>query len=223
METRFNLFTLVHKGLRYALQRLVYSAGRLDVGDRSEVGDFFAEFKRVAVILHRHALDEDNHIQPYIDRFAPEAGRELEQQHTRSEALLARLEEAAALLEGAAPFTNDSERIWLSFVDDLNRFTGDYFLHLYHEESVAMPELWKHMDDAALIAVGNKLRSEIPPQVNAIIQSYMLTAMNMRERYTVLNGVKHTAPAEVFERLCRLAAETLTPAEWEQLKAKLGV
>lgn len=209
MDVRFNLFTVVHKGLRSALQRLVYSAGRLDIENRRERAAFFAEFKQIATMLHRHALDEDVHIQPLIDRYAPEVGKELEQQHERSEALLSRLEEAAAMLEGAATISANPELlpVWFSFFDDLNRFTGDYFLHLYHEECLAMPCLWKHLDDSSLIAVANKLRSEIPPSVQSIFQRYMIPAMNVQERLTMLTGVKQAAPQKYSRE----------PASWSRI------
>lgn len=222
MEMRYNLYTVVHKGLRFALQRLVYAAGRLDVHNLAERDHFFTEFKQLAVVLHQHALDEDIHFQPLIDQFAPEVGKELEEQHNRSEALLVRMEEAVAKMDEMESLANEDYKTWLTFVDDLNRFTGDYFLHLHHEECVSMPCLWNEMDDTELLAVSNKLRSEIPPHIMSIFLQYMIPAMNAEERFMMMNSAKQFAPAEAFDGICQIAKGALSPAEWDDLQAKLG-
>lgn len=223
MENRFHLFTLVHKGLRHALQRLVWSAGRLDIAQASERQQYFQEFKQIATMLHRHALDEDTHIQPLIEQCAPQIGKDLETQHLRSEELLNQLEKAVAEMEDAAALTEEVHRTWLSFVDTLNRFTGDYFLHLYHEECLAMPALWGAFDDAALIAAGNELRSGIPPHIQDIFQQYMIPALNTQERVTLLANVKQMAPEFIYQQMCRTFETHLEPEEWALLKVRLSV
>jgi len=72
------------KGLRNALNGLVAAAGKMDIEDRQQRAAFFKEFKDIAAMLHQHAKDEDAHIDPLIERCAPEVSRALEEQHRRS-------------------------------------------------------------------------------------------------------------------------------------------
>ncbi|WP_219639223.1 hemerythrin domain-containing protein [Cohnella sp. CFH 77786] len=221
MKQRFNMFTLIHKGLRHALNRLVWTAGRLDVANAAERQAFLEEFRHVAEMLHRHALDEDRFIQPMIDECAPEVSAEMETQHNRSEELLKRLERYAEEIAGASPFTDETRHAWLLFVDELGRFTGDYYLHLYHEECVAMPALWKAYDDAKLIETSVRLRSEVPPVIQDHFQRYMIPALNMQERTLLLTTLKKSAPEPVFREACRSFEKLLPPAEWEALQSRL--
>ncbi|MGC5323923.1 hemerythrin domain-containing protein [Brevibacillus sp. SYSU BS000544] len=222
MKTRFNLFTLPHKGLRHALQSLVYQAGRLDSSCQLERDTFLKEWKKIVLMLHQHATDEDIFIQPLIDKFNPDLAKELENQHRQSEDLLGKMENAIAEIETEKTWTHESNLRWLTFLDDLNRFTGDYFLHLYHEECFAMPCLWSYLDDEALIVVGNKVRSGVPPHIQQTFQQYMIPAMNKHERLMMLSSVKQHAPQEVFEGVCRTVQELLSPVEWEVLHKEVS-
>lgn len=218
MSTRFNLFTIIHKGLRHALQHLVWTAGRLDVADRGEREKFYAEFNRIALMLHQHANDEDTYFQPLIESCAPEVAEELETQHKRSDALLIRLEQTIQTLERAETFPSGT---WLTFVDELNRFVGDYFLHLYHEECVAMPRLWEAYEDAFLMEASAKLRQNIPPHIQSDFQRYMIPAITIQEQTLMLTLVKQSVPAPVFEELCKLFESLLSPEEWAALRSRV--
>jgi len=220
MKSRFHLFTLVHKGLRHALQELVWTGGKLDVTDRAARTKYFETFERVAAMLHQHAKDEDEYIQPLIDRCAPEIGRELEAQHQRSDELLIAVERTAQELKEAESVPAP---VWQSFLDELNRFVGDYYLHLYHEEAVAMPKLWEAFDDQELMAVGLKLRSNVPPHIQSTFQRYMIPALNVHEQANMLAIVRQGAPEPAFRELCRLYESLLPPREWEHVKASVGI
>lgn len=222
MKPRFNMFTLIHKGLRHALQQLVWSAGRLDAADAAQREEFLGRFRQAAAMLHRHALDEDTHIQPLIDECAPAVGAELEFQHQRSDKLLAELERLAAAIAASPDFTEETRRTWLTFVDELGRFTGDYFLHLYHEECVAMPELWKAFEDEVLIETAVRLRNSVPPPIQDLFQRYMIPALNIEERTLMLATLKKSAPAPVFESVSGTFQELLAPEEWTELQTRLA-
>lgn len=219
---RYNLFTLIHKGLRHALQRMVWTAGKLDVGSTAEKQAFFREFDQIVIALNRHAADEDTFIQPLIDECAPEIGAELEKQHTHSEELLAELVKMADAIKSASQVTDGTYSAWQSFIDALNRFTGDYFLHLYHEESIAMPRLWEHYDDESLKTTALRLRSAVPPEVQSIFETYMIPAINVHERSFMLHAIKQSAPEPVFREVCGKFERLLPAAEWEELQRKLS-
>ncbi|HZG84351.1 hemerythrin domain-containing protein [Paenibacillus sp.] len=218
MTKRFHLFATVHKGLRNALNTLVWTAGKMDVDDEERRGAFFAEFKDVAAMLHQHAKDEDTHIDPLIERCAPEVSRALEEQHRRSEEQLSALERSAAELERSF----DAEA-WLSFVDEFNRFVGDYYLHLYHEEAIAMPRLWASYDDAALLATSMKLRSGIPAHIQSNFQKYMIPAASIQEQTMMLSGAKSSVPEPVFQGICALYESLLPADEWKKLQERVMV
>ncbi|MFC0212772.1 hemerythrin domain-containing protein [Paenibacillus chartarius] len=218
MTTRFHLFTLIHKGLRHALQQLVWTAGKLDYTDVQEREAFFEEFRRISAMLHQHASDEDSFIQPLIDQCAPDVGQELETQHQRSDGLLDALIQA---VEKMASATSVSAQTWQAFLEDLNQFVGDYFLHLYHEESVAMPLLWEAFDDAELMAAGIKVRNNVPQHIQSDFQRYMIPALNVHEQATMLANMKHSVPEPLFRQTCELFESLLRPQEYANVIARL--
>lgn len=104
------------------------------------------------------------------------------------------MERSAAALEQSF-----DARVWHSFVDEFNRFVGDYYLHLYHEEAIAMPRLWESYDDAALLETSMRLRSGIPPQIQTNFQKYMIPAASIQELAIMLSGAKSSVPEPVFK------------------------
>jgi len=199
---------------------LVWNAGKLDFTDPKERQHYFEEFGKVAAMLHQHANDEDAFIQPLIEQCAPDTGHELEIQHQRSDEFLKCLEIAVEKMKDADSI---AAATWQSFLDRLNQFVGDYYLHLYHEESIAMPLLWEAHEDHDLIAVSIKLRNQIPSHIQSNFQRYMIPALNVHEQTMILASARRSVPEPVFQEMCRLFELLLQPKEWEDVRTRLAV
>jgi hypothetical protein len=56
----------------------------------------------------------------------------------------------------------------------------------------------------------------------AAFAALMLPAMNLPERFEMLDGVRKNAPPEAFAGMCQLASQVLDARAWQALNDKLG-
>nr|WP_277750901.1 hemerythrin domain-containing protein [Anaerobacillus alkaliphilus] len=220
-ELRYELFTAVHKGLRYELGNISSAASSLNVEDDVSLAEFTRVFQTLSRVLHSHAEHEDSFVQPIVDKLAPALSERLEEEHTSTEEILVGLDDAIAIL----PQLSKEERqvAWNNWSKNYNRFFAQYLNHLQTEEVEVMEVLWQHMTDEELDEVSVKLRSSIPPEEMAVYLSYMLPAMNVYERVGMLSQMQKFAPPEAFRGVCELAKNVLAEKDWTELEQGLSI
>lgn len=216
---RFEVYTPVHKGLRYALGVLTAKASSLNFEDDVKLSAFIKEFKPITVILHSHAVHEDAHIQPLIDKFIPEYSDRLETEHHDTEELLDDLEKRIQTIKQSS--VQERRELGSEWNYALNRFVATYLNHLQTEEIYVQQALWDNMTEEELMDLSVAIRSEIPPEQLMIYFRFMIPAQNIFENAAMLGGMKKYAPPEAYKAASQLAEQVLSSESWAELKSQL--
>ena len=85
-----------------------------------------------------------------------------------------------------------------------------------------MPALCAAVPTSELESLHAAIRQSVAPPVMADVMAVMLPAMNVGERADML-GAMSMAPAEVFAVFRRAAKAALTPVEFAEVAARIGL
>ncbi|MBS1567642.1 MAG: hypothetical protein JST39_24880, partial [Bacteroidetes bacterium] len=94
----------------------------------------------------------------------------------------------------------------------LEAFNGFIAFNLYHmnkEETLLNAVLWEHYTDQEILGIQQNIISSIPPQILMEESRWMMRAISNTEIIGWLTGLKHNAPAPVFNVFLQMAAEEL--------------
>jgi len=152
MTNRIDLFTLVHKGIRWWLGAVGAVLGATDFTSPGSTSALDA-VEELLAMLDAHALHEDTFIAPLLAERAPERAAAWEGEHRR----LAQLEESsrdqvATLRERGAAHAS-AGAAGLALYRSFSRLAAEVLEHLDAEETDLMPLLWATCTDAELATV----------------------------------------------------------------------
>ncbi|HEX7153934.1 MAG TPA: hemerythrin domain-containing protein [Thermoanaerobaculia bacterium] len=220
MEARFSLYRDIHKGVRTLLMDLTTKAGRVDFTDAAAVATFRAELRSTLGLLTSHAEHENEFVGAALRQYAPDVEQALGGEHEEQEHWFHELVSAADAIDAGA---KDARVKGHALVVKLSRVAGELLTHMADEEEIAMPALWRVLDDPALIAIEQRLLASVPPDEMGRWLSLMLPSMNTPERVEMFLGMQAGAPPEVFHGVRALAKQVLSPADDAALEAGLSV
>ncbi|WP_261300555.1 hemerythrin domain-containing protein [Paenibacillus andongensis] len=221
MFNRYEIYGSVHKGLRYALSGLCSQAGSIDLANQRKVEAFIEEWRRVVIMLEAHCHDEDVHLNGVYAQFAPETGKQLEEEHEDLDWKLQEIDNILCRIEHPGTSLEDRPQLWYQLGKKLNRFTAEYFVHLQREEGPGMEALWNHLNDEQIHELSFKIRSSISPEAMLVLLSYMLPAITRTERLELLSDIKRSAASDFYEEVLCLAESCLEQQDWLELAKAL--
>lgn len=217
---RYNLFNLIHKGLRH----LMYdTALKIQVADFSTLvgaGPVITQVEQVLFFFEQHAHHEDNEILPLVNRFDPALVIDFENQHEEDYLLGSEISKAVNLwkiAEGAVARLSAGRKIFYAF----NDFVAFNLSHMNKEEELINAVLWKNYSDEELHGVTQRIIQKIKPQILFEQSRWMMKSINVREAMDWLMGVKVSAPGEVFRMYLKMAHEEMPADKWLTIKESL--
>jgi hypothetical protein len=216
-----DIYRDIHKGIRNELFGVTLGAGQVDPGDREAVAGVAERWSNLVHLLISHAEHEDNFLQPVIAVHAPSMADVIAVAHPELEAKMAALEVLADRATAAAASERRLfvHRMYLGFAS----FTADYIQHQEFEETQVMPLLASEIGPEELQAIDNAIVASIPPEEMGRAASLMLPAMNVEDRVELLGGAQAGAPPEVFAGMLGLTRSVISPSDFAQVTARLGV
>jgi hypothetical protein len=214
-----DLYKDVHKAIRVELFAVTVAAGRLDPADQAARIAHAASVRDLVRFLVFHAEHEDDFLDAPIADVLADRAAQITADH---KALEARMEDLVALADLAFEDDRDDDRAAVhDLYVELAAFTSAYLEHQNLEERVVMPALIAAYGVEAVLELEGRLLASIAPDDMAWALSKMLPAMNVDDRTELLVGTRLMAPPEAFAATCALAAEVLSPAEMDELAARL--
>ena len=193
---RLDLYGPVHKGLRWALTRVLARLGGTSPTRREEAAAVLDELETVLAILEGHIAHEEAFVHPAIEARCPGASRNLEHEHEEHEAATAALRVLVSALRSGSSETLPA--LWRALYLRFAEFVAENFTHMAEEEEVIQPLLEELYTTEELLAIEDRLRASIPPEKMLAFARFMLPANDPDVRFGMLAGMKAAMPAEAF-------------------------
>ena len=217
---RFNIYALIHKGLRAHLTHTLVAVGAMDVDDAEDVHAVLSDVRALLALLTGHIRHENGFVHP-----AMEARRAGSAVHTADDhvehrmeidaigALVAAVEEAAGI---------DRQRAADRLYRRLALFVAENFVHMHTEETDNNAVLWAEYADDELLAIDRAIVASLPPDEVAVVMRWFGIGMNHGERVQMLSEIRAAAPAPVFAGLVGLMGTQLAARDREKLARALA-
>ena len=216
-----DMYRDIHKGIRNGLFAVTLAAGQVDPGDRDAVAAVADRWRDLVNVLIAHAEHEDNFMQPVLEMLEPSMAEVIAVAHPELEGQMAALEVLAdrATDAGVCERRLFVHRMYLGFAS----FTSAYLQHQEFEETQVMPALAAKVGVEELLALNHAIVASVTPDEMRRAAPLMLGAMNVEDRVELLGGAQAGAPPEVFAGMLGLTRSVISPADYAQVAARLGV
>lgn len=217
---RYDPYLMIHKGLRSMQAQILVALGRMDSWDDAQTRATLADLREVIRHMEGHVHHEDTFIHTAMEARAPGSTARMEVDHASHRRALADLRTACDRVEAAEGAERDvlARNLYRSFA----QFMAEDLEHLHAEETQNNAVLWATHSDAELIALVGRLVASIPPQENAIISRWMVTASTPAERARMLGEARKNVPAGVFAGLLGGIVAHLPAGDREKLERALA-
>ena len=209
---RFDVYTVVHKGLRKALFDLGYAIGRTDAENDAELDALRIQCAEVLHFLDEHGENENRYQLALLEQKCPGAASHNFEEHEEIEAMVRNLE---SRLQAVVEAPHKQRRPMLrAYYGLYHKFVSRYLLHMEEEETETTKLLHEYCTDEELAEQTQKIIQRTPPADMGMMLKYMIPSMNGPERIKLLGEMKQGAPPEAFHGVKALAQQVLHPGEW---------
>lgn len=217
---RYDIYALIHKGLRSCLTEALIATGRVDAEAPADLQVALQRVGDLLEICRGHLKHENTFIHPAMDAREPGAAGDMYKHHDQHIAMIAELQ---SLLDQLGQCSRGQcQAVVANLYRTLAVFVADNLAHMHEEETVNNAVLWRHYSDAEIQEIEHQLVQSISPEENARYMRWMLTAMNHQERRSFLAEMRGMAPPPVFEGVLDIARVNLPTAEWNKLELALA-
>ncbi|MFA9438859.1 hypothetical protein ACDA63_04395 [Uliginosibacterium sp. sgz301328] len=218
---RFDMYALVHKGLRAFMSDTVSLVGRTDWSDERDALAATAQLRKLMETCFKHLQHENEFIHAAMEARRPGSSGDTALDHAEHimavKAFLADTQELELLpVPLRQPLASEVYK-------RLAVFVGENFEHMAHEEAHNNGVLWAAYSDAELIDIHDRLVASIPPQEMGIVMRWMLPYANAQERAMLLGDIRSKAPAEAFDAMLDMLRPLVSRGDWSKLMKALGI
>ncbi|MFD5110564.1 hemerythrin domain-containing protein [Streptomyces cinereoruber] len=218
---KVDLYRNVHMGQRMRLFSLAAELGAADMAQPDAIAEQVHRVLAMTEELREHADTEDTFIHVLLRDRAPEAADALDAEHLRLDAAFAVLDDRARALPGtsAGQLREAQHELYLA----LNEVISAYLVHLYLEETVAMPALWQKASDDELAGIFSAFQASRTPEQAVTDLQKMLPALPPATRLAIARSVTNAAGEEYAGEMLLKISRTLSASQRSRLYADLGV
>lgn len=217
---RYNIYTLIHKGLRASMCQNLVDLGRLDDSDSDAVLTQLEATENLLHFCRGHLQHENDFIHTAIRelRAAPLKTADDHVEHDLEiESLLCYIAQIKYL--SAPERASALQALYAGF----SLFVAENFNHMRVEETYNAELLWEFFSDAEIHAIEQRLVASLAPEDN--LRSLLIMLPNIRhgERIQLLEGFRQAVPADVFQMTLNLLKPLLNTKEWLKLNRDLNI
>lgn len=211
---RYNLFYMVHKGLREMLYSTAGQLQRTDFTEAEETELVLNKVKNLLNLFDKHANTEDDYVLTAIEAYEPSVVNLFEEEHILDHELSNKLRSLLNMfdeLSSNAEKTELGSAIRLSFTE----FLVFNLNHMAKEEKVLNQLLWQYYSDEELHNITQTIISELPPEKMQAYSTWMLRALSNQEIINWLKTIKNNAPDFVFAGMLSMAEAELSAERFQ--------
>jgi hypothetical protein len=219
-ESRYNIYTVIHKGLRGFMCDVLLNLGRMDVADECERGQVLQQLRGLLAMCLGHLQHENDFVHPAIAASDARVSARTAHEHVEHveaiEALgvrITQLESADAARQAVL-----AQKLYL----EVSAFVAENFEHMLVEETENHNALIRACTEEQVFEIEHRLVASIPPQDMMVVLRWMTSHINTSERAFLLGDIKRNAPPEVFQAVLELAREMLSQRDFYKLEKALA-
>lgn len=205
---RYNLFYMIHKGLREMLYTTAGQLQKIDFTVSEETEPAFSQVAQVLNLFDKHAHTEDHFVLTAIEAYEPSVVNLFEEEHILDHELSNKLRSLLTMFEGLTLDTEKTElgsAIRLAFTE----FLVFNLNHMAKEEKVLNQLLWNYYNDEELHGITQQIIAQLPPEQMQEYSTWMMRALSNQEITGWLKEIKNNAPDFVFAGMMALAEKEL--------------
>ena len=220
MTERYNIYTLIHKGLRAWMCDVLTTVGRMDPHDAVDVAAGLGEVRALLAGCESHLIHENDYVHTALEARAPGSAAATALDHVHHEQALAALEATIRAVEGTSGSARAAAATRL--YRQLALFVADNFQHMHVEETENHAVLTAHYNEAEVFAIEQSIVGSLAPEEKMTVMRWMAPSAAPHERAALLSGMQQNAPRPAFEAVLGLVRPHLTDREWAKLGAAIG-
>lgn len=217
---RYNIFNLIHKGLRAALYQTALQLQQTDFTVDEESEQALNKVREIVMLFDGHAHKEDAFILPAINEYEPSVVATFNSEHVEDEKLGKELNEAVQKVETSSTLLEKlvaGKELNEAFV----RFTVFNLTHMAKEEDILNTILWRYYSDDEIKAIGREISKNVEPWMQDFYATWMLRGINNTEAITWMKAIERGVPAVVFQTLLQKAEQELTEQRFRKITMSL--
>lgn len=217
---RYNIYAVIHKGLRAWMAHTQQMLGRADWLDTEDSSAALEELRSLMAVCRAHLAHENDFIHPAMEARRPGSSGQTGGDHGEHIHAIDTLLARAATLET----TRGPRRLELGYALylALAMFVAENHEHMDIEEVRNNAALWSAYSDAEILAIEQALVASIPPPEMMLTLRWMLPHANHGERCAMLMGMRAGAPAEAFADVLGMLQPLLSVRDWTRLQDALA-
>lgn len=220
MQTRFDIYAVIHKGLRAFMGQTLVRVGRVDWDEPEDRAAAIAQVDDLMTACAAHLEHEDAFIHPAMEACRAGASMQTAGDHRGHER---HIEDMYRLSRRVAE-SAESERQCAG--DALYRalagFVAENFEHMEIEERYNNAVLWSGYTDAELLGLEQRLVASVKPEIMQLLLPWMLPYASPSQRADMLGGMRQGMPREAFDGVLNMLRDLLMPREWMKLSALIN-
>jgi hypothetical protein len=217
----YDIYRNVHKGIRLEMFAVTTELGSLDPDDVEACRRFAGRFRTLEMLLTKHAMHEDVHLEQAIAEALGDHAAELAAAHVVLESHVARI---GAIIDVAVGATGVDRRAGLHMAYlELATFVAAYLQHQDDEERIVMRALDATFPTEVLAQLDAAIVSSIPPEILGQFLEIMLPGMNVLDRCELLAEIRDNAPVEAFAAIWALAGQVLATRDYITVAHRLDL
>ncbi|WP_179958377.1 hemerythrin domain-containing protein [Chitinimonas arctica] len=218
---RYDIYALIHKGLRAYLSHVLLEVGRTDWRDTANRTASIAAVRELLTVFRIHLTQEDRVIHPAMEARQPGSTRQAATDHMAHLHAIEQLQDVASTVDSANNYNLESAGEWL--YRELAMFVSDNLEHMAVEESINNRVLWETHSDDEIIAMERAIVTATPPEHMLPMLRWTMPNLAPDERALMLGEMlRYGAPAEVFDGVLAMMRALLPPKDWSKLTVALS-
>jgi hypothetical protein len=231
MTATEDLFTPIHKAIRSMIYDLGGRLQRVDFADPTASSAVLADLQHnfgsavsstcVLCLLHTHAGTEETDVFPSMKSFDPVLIRGLIDEHQEISLRLVAISKRADELAAVGP-AEQRIAFGIQINREVNEFFAYYLAHMNREEVTIVPAMKEYFTDQEMRAMQGAIIGAMPPERLAGYLRWMLPALNLVELSSLLGGLKHGAPPQVFQFVTGIGVANVDPNRWAAVRERVG-
>jgi len=214
---RFNLFYMIHKGLRAMMYELSISLQHTDFAGAADHHHSLEWLEHLLEIFDAHAGHEDKYVFPLLQACDPALQDEMEKEHVTDIALSNELRSLIAAYKNTTDIA-EKRSIGSKICYTYYAYVAFNLTHMNKEETVVNQSLWNNYPDQQIVQANMQMVSAFTPDEVRRNAKWIMRGCSNGDISGWLGTIKKNAPEHVFNLLMSIAQEELPESRFEKVQ-----